>query len=61
MFTGIIEEIGIIKNITTENTNIHIDVEAQFTPELKIDQSVAHNGVCLTVVSIDNEASKHGL
>lgn len=55
MFTGIIEEIGIIKNITTEDTNIHIDVEAQFTPELKIDQSVAHNGVCLTVVSIDED------
>ena len=55
MFTGIIEEIGIIKNITKENTNIHFDVEAQFTPELKIDQSIAHNGVCLTVVSIDSE------
>ena len=55
MFTGIIEEIGIIKNITKENTNIHFDVEAQFTPELKIDQSIAHNGVCLTVVSIDSD------
>ena len=55
MFTGIIEEIGIIKNITTDHTNIHFDVEAKFTCELKIDQSVAHNGVCLTVVSIDNE------
>jgi len=59
MFTGIIEEIGIIKNIATEHTNIHIDVEAQFTPELKIDQSVAHNGVCLTVVSIDNDKSSY--
>lgn len=52
MFTGIVEEVGKIKNLTRENSNLHIEVEAAMTPELKIDQSVSHNGVCLTVVSI---------
>lgn len=52
MFTGIIEEIGKIKNLTTKGSNLDIQVSATLTPELKIDQSVAHNGVCLTVVSI---------
>lgn len=54
MFTGIIEEIGKVVNIESEKTNVHFDIEADFTSELKIDQSVAHNGVCLTIVSIDN-------
>ncbi len=53
MFTGIIEEVGTIINIEKDKTNIHFDVKANFTSELKIDQSVAHNGVCLTVVSMD--------
>ena len=53
MFTGIIEQLGEVKNIVREGGNLHITVEADMTPELKIDQSVAHNGVCLTVVSID--------
>jgi len=53
MFTGIIEEIGEIINIKQEQSNFHFDIKAQFSNELKIDQSVAHNGVCLTVVSID--------
>ncbi|MDN3596012.1 riboflavin synthase [Zunongwangia endophytica] len=52
MFTGIIEEVGKIKNLTKEGSNLHLEIEAAMTPELKIDQSVAHNGVCLTVVSI---------
>ena len=52
MFTGIVEEVGKIKNLTRENSNLHIEVEAAMTPELKIDQSISHNGVCLTVVSI---------
>ena len=52
MFTGIVEEVGKIKNLIKEGTNLHIEVEAKMTPELKIDQSVSHNGVCLTVVSI---------
>ncbi|WP_426431936.1 riboflavin synthase [Winogradskyella sp. HB-48] len=53
MFTGIIEDLGIIKNLEDEGENLHITVQTSITPELKIDQSVAHNGVCLTVVSID--------
>jgi riboflavin synthase len=53
MFTGIIEQLGEVKNIVREGGNLHITVEADMTPELKIDQSVAHNGVCLTVVSIN--------
>lgn len=52
MFTGIIESLGIIKEIKKENDNLNITVSSFITPELKIDQSVAHNGVCLTVVSI---------
>ena len=55
MFTGIIEDIGTISNLKTELNNLHITVKSSITPELKIDQSVAHNGVCLTVVSINNE------
>ena len=50
MFTGIIEGIGRILRIEQEGTNVHFELEAPFTSELKIDQSVAHNGVCLTVV-----------
>ena len=53
MFTGIIEDLGIIKNLEVEGENHHITVQTSITSELKIDQSVAHNGVCLTVVSID--------
>lgn len=53
MFTGIIEQLGEVKNITQDGGNIDITIHAELTPELKIDQSVAHNGVCLTVVSID--------
>ncbi|OEY71334.1 riboflavin synthase [Salegentibacter salarius] len=56
MFTGIIEEVGEISRINPEGGNMHFSIKAAMTPELKIDQSVAHNGVCLTVVSInDNE------
>ena len=53
MFTGIIEQLGIVKSINKEDENIHFTMEAEFTNELKIDQSVAHNGCCLTVVNID--------
>ncbi|WP_456424100.1 riboflavin synthase [Lutibacter sp.] len=52
MFTGIIETLGIVKNIINEGENIHITIESNFTSELKIDQSIAHNGVCLTIVNI---------
>ncbi|NQX76694.1 riboflavin synthase [Gilvibacter sp.] len=53
MFTGIIEEVAEVVKIEREGGNIHISMQAQMTPELQIDQSVAHNGVCLTVVAID--------
>ena len=52
MFTGIIEQLGVVKSIQKESENIHFTLEAPFTSELKIDQSVAHNGCCLTVVEI---------
>ena len=55
MFTGIIETLGIVKEIKKENDNLNITVSSFITHELKIDQSVAHNGVCLTVVSIKND------
>lgn len=56
MFTGIVEQTGIIKNITKENDNIHFEVNADFVNELKIDQSVAHNGCCLTVVALTEDS-----
>lgn len=54
MFTGIIETLGKVTNLVTDKDNLHITIESKITHELKIDQSVAHNGVCLTVVAIDN-------
>ncbi len=56
MFTGIIEALGRVTDIRQENTNKHFTLTSPFTHELKIDQSVAHNGVCLTVVSINGDA-----
>jgi riboflavin synthase len=56
MFTGIIETLGIIKEIRKEDENLHITVSSTITNELKIDQSVAHNGVCLTVIAIENDS-----
>ena len=55
MFTGIIEELGEVVALRKEKGNLHIKIQAEFKDELQIDQSVAHNGVCLTVVEIDNE------
>lgn len=54
MFTGIIESLGIIEEIEKDNDNLNITVFSNITPELKIDQSVSHNGICLTVVKIEN-------
>ncbi|MBQ0767826.1 MAG: riboflavin synthase [Bizionia sp.] len=54
MFTGIIETIGTITELKTELQNLHVTVDSSITSELKIDQSVAHNGVCLTVVNISD-------
>ncbi|MDX1629855.1 MAG: riboflavin synthase [Fulvivirga sp.] len=54
MFTGIIEALGKVHAIETEGTNKHFEIRSQISHELKIDQSVAHNGVCLTVVSVND-------
>lgn len=56
MFTGIIESMGVIKDIIPCKGNIDLVVHCDFTVVLKIDQSIAHNGVCLTVVELNNEA-----
>ena len=53
MFTGIIETLGKVEKLEKEGGNLHITVSSTITSELKIDQSVSHNGVCLTVVSMD--------
>lgn len=55
MFTGIIESMGEIISLTSEGSNVHIEVKSTITHELKIDQSLAHNGVCLTVVEINGD------
>ena len=52
MFTGIIETLGVVKKIEKDQENLHITIQSDFTSELKVDQSVSHNGVCLTIVSI---------
>ena len=54
MFTGIIENIGIIKSIQHDNTNIDFTIASDLSKELRVDQSISHNGVCLTVVSLDD-------
>ena len=52
MFTGIIETLGTITHIEKEQDNLHLTISSEITNELKIDQSVAHNGICLTVVAL---------
>ena len=52
MFTGIIETLGEVVAIERDGSNLHFDVKSEVSHELKIDQSVAHNGVCLTVVQL---------
>jgi len=59
MFTGIIEALGTVVAVETEGTNAHFTVASPFAAELKIDQSVAHDGVCLTVVAVDPAAGTH--
>ncbi len=56
MFTGIIETVGEISQLTLEGENLHIEIKCPLAQELKIDQSVSHNGVCLTVVEIKEGA-----
>ena len=55
MFTGIIEQIAEVVKVESEGSNVHISLKSTITSELKIDQSVAHNGVCLTVVKINGD------
>ena len=55
MFTGIIEQIAEVVKVESEGRNVHISLKSTITSELKIDQSVAHNGVCLTVVKINGD------
>lgn len=56
MFTGIIETLGKVTHIEPEGSNLHISINSSLAAELKIDQSVAHNGVCLTIVKVDSDA-----
>ena len=53
MFSGIVEEYGVVKAIVKDQENYHFTLTCSFVDELKIDQSLSHNGVCLTVVAID--------
>lgn len=55
MFTGIIEDIGVVTKLERELDNLHITIKSRIASELKIDQSVAHNGVCLTVVNTNKD------
>ena len=54
MFTGIIEELGKVISLKSDKENLHLTVKSNISSELKIDQSLSHNGVCLTVVELDN-------
>jgi riboflavin synthase len=53
MFTGIIETLGTVQEIKKDKDNVHITIASSITDELQIDQSVAHNGICMTVVAIN--------
>jgi riboflavin synthase len=55
MFTGIIEDLGRVIKLEREQENLHLTIRSKITNELKIDQSVSHNGICLTVVHIEDD------
>lgn len=57
MFSGIVEEAAVVKSLRREGGNLHITLQCSFADELHVDQSVAHNGVCLTVVAIHGDGS----
>jgi len=59
MFTGIVEGMGKIVNVERDQSNIHFTVETPLAKELKVDQSMAHDGVCLTVVKVDKEKNQY--
>lgn len=54
MFTGIIESLGIVKRIADEGSNLHFHVQSSISGELRVDQSLSHNGVCLTVTRLED-------
>ena len=56
MFSGIVEEAAPVVKLEKEQENLHITMNCSFTGELKIDQSISHNGVCLTVVKVENDS-----
>lgn len=58
MFTGIIEAVGDVVDIRTDQTNTHFLVRSPISQELKVDQSVSHNGVCLTVTAVEDDAHR---
>ncbi len=58
MFTGIIETIGTLQKLEKEDSNVHFSIKSDISTELKVDQSVAHNGVCLTVTEINGDIHK---
>jgi riboflavin synthase len=58
VFTGIIESIGSIHSIESDQTNVHLWIKSNLTSEIRVDQSIAHNGICLTVVEIDSDMYK---
>lgn len=57
MFSGIVEEAAEVVALKEEGTNLHITMRCSFADELKIDQSISHNGVCLTVVSLPGDGT----
>ena len=56
MFTGIIEAIGVVSSINADGDNLNFEIKSDLADELKIDQSISHNGVCLTVVNLNKES-----
>ena len=59
MFTGIVEKTGKIVDIQRDKTNIHFTIESPLAKEMKIDQSMAHDGVCLTAVAVDHDKNQY--
>lgn len=55
MFTGVVETLGTVTRVVREGSNLHLTLRSILGPELKIDQSVSHNGVCLTVVAVNGQ------
>ena len=55
MFTGIIEELGVLKKIKKDKKNLLLDISVSFISELKINQSISHNGICLTITDIQKD------